>query len=444
MVQKQRLHKKVTTSTSNRITYEITPKDDIQGTNKMIKLAAIGLGGRATSVLRILYNVDNNVRLVAVADPDTDGVRKRLSQRFPDEKAEAVKNLTFYDSADKLLDNANQYDGIIIGTRCNLHTPMAVKVAKTDLPLYLEKPVAIDDEQLAQLADAYKDRKAPVVVSFPLRVSPLVKETIRIIRSGQLGTINQVHAFNYVSYGGTYFGSWYRDYETTGGLWMQKATHDFDYVNAILDKRPLTIAAMSTRNLYGGDMPENLRCSQCDQAETCIESPQAKTIRGDLGGMNWGENDHLCPFSKSIKHQDAGSAILRYDDGMHVTYTQNFISRRSAQARGVHITGYKATLKFDWSDDKLIIINHHKPTTETISFDSTDGHGGGDDVLAKNFIDVIVGKAESQTPIEDGLISAAICIAARKSASTQTFQHITIPNWPDNPAPYQTDPTIEP
>ncbi len=412
----------------------------------MIKLAAIGLGNRATGVMRILYNVDNNVRLVAVADPDTDGVRKRLSQRFPDEKAEAVKNVTYYNSADELLDNANQYDGIIIGTRCNLHTSMAVKVAKTDLPLYLEKPVAIDDEQLAQLADAYKDRKAPVVVSFPLRVSPLVTETIKIVRAGKLGTINQIHSFCNVDYGGVYFGSWYRDYKTTGGLWLQKATHDFDYVNAILGKRPVTVAAMVTRNIYGGDMPENLRCSERDLAETCVESPQAKIIRGNLGGMDWGGDDHLCPFSESIKNQDAGTAILRYEDGMHVTHTQNFVARRSAHSRGLRITGHKATLEFKWSWDsnEIRLINHHYPTVETISFDTTDGHGGGDEFLAKNFIDVITGKAESVAPISDGLISAAICLAARKSASTQTFQHITIPNWPDNPAPYQIDPTIEP
>ena len=40
-------------------------------------------------------------------------------------------------------------DALAIGTRCNLHSTYAVKAAAFDLPLVLEKPVAISTRQAA-------------------------------------------------------------------------------------------------------------------------------------------------------------------------------------------------------------------------------------------------------------------------------------------------------
>lgn len=64
-----------------------------------------------------------------------------------------------------------------------------------------------------------------------------------------IGTVNQIQAINNVSYGGVYFGTWYRNYD-----------------------------------------------------------------------------------------QDAGSAVIRYENDLHISYTQNFVSRRSAGRRGAIIT----------------------------------------------------------------------------------------------------------
>src|SRR5262245_27611667 len=60
-----------------------------------------------------------------------------------------------YPAAEDLLAEASQLDGVMIGTRCNLHTEMACKVAQTGLPLFLEKPVAITFEQVQRLHNAF-------------------------------------------------------------------------------------------------------------------------------------------------------------------------------------------------------------------------------------------------------------------------------------------------
>src|SRR5688572_19005893 len=385
----------------------------------MIRLAVIGLGARVAGMLMNMRSVDPDVRIVAVADPGGEPVRQRLAQSGMPESV----GVQFFDSPDALLEHADQYDGVCIGTRCHLHTPYAMKVAPTGLPLFLEKPVAITEEQLLELARAFRGREESVVVSFPLRVTPLFTTALKIVRSGRLGRINQIQAFNNVNYGGVYFGEWYRNYDEVGGLWLQKATHDFDYLTRLLDDRPTAVAATITRMIYGGEMPHDLRCSRCDRVETCPESPKFLKLRGDGGGM--GIDDHWCAFSREIKNEDAGSALIQYASGAHVSYSQNFITRKSAGTRGAIVTGYDATLEFDWYTDEVRVVDHFGATrVDRIAVQATTGHSGGDSVLAQMFLDIIRGRGPSGSDLKDGLLSAAMCLAARRSSHTNTFQPI--------------------
>jgi predicted dehydrogenase len=386
----------------------------------MLRLGIIGSGTRAAWIAASLCAVDQDLVLAAVADPNPALAQQRLELAgVPYDAAR------FHDDAEALLNDADQLDGVIIGTRCDLHAAIALKVAPTGLPVFLEKPVGIWTDELAALHQAYLGREHSVVVSFPMRVSPLFQRVLEVIRSGRLGTINQVQATNAVPYGGVYFAQWYRDYETTGGLWLQKATHDFDYINHIVAAEPSAVVATSTRKIYGGPMPVDLHCSACNLASHCPESPAAIAARGDDGGM--GAGDHACVFSKSIKHHDAGSAMILYADGTHAAYSQNFVSRRSAASRGARVSGYLGTLTFDWYTDSIQIIEHHGTGMEEIKVAVPDEHHGGDAILAGNFIDVMRGRDVSRVTLHEGLTSAAMCLAARASESARRVEPVILP-----------------
>ena len=292
------------------------------------------------------------------------------------------------------------------------------------LPLFLEKPVGVTREDLIALSKAYAGKENSIVISFPLRMSPMFQRALQIIRIGRVGTINQVVAYNYVSYGGVYFSQWYRDHTITGGMWLQKATHDFDYINKLIGQDPIAVTAMETRAVYGGDKPDDLVCSRCEEAGLCPESPINIAQRGDDGGM--GTDDHPCVFSRSIQNHDAGSAIVMYQGGVHAAYSQNLVTRRTAHGRGARVTGYKATLEFDWYTQTIRVIEHHGKAVQEIKVEADEVHHGGDTTLARNFLDVIRGEDLSCATLMDGIRSAAMCLAAKEAALTRTCQPIAI------------------
>ncbi len=119
-------------------------------------------------------------------------------------------------------------DGVIIGTRCSTHTDFAELASKYSLPIFLEKPVCIKEDDLARLEALVPQMNDKTVVSFPLRVSNLLLKVKEIIDSGRIGKVEHVQAYNNVPYGIGYYHKWYREESVTGGMFLQKATHDLD------------------------------------------------------------------------------------------------------------------------------------------------------------------------------------------------------------------------
>ena len=390
-----------------------------------IKLGVIGYGRRIRHIAKLVREIAPEATVVAITDIDHDAVKSVLPEHGLD-----PEKVQFFHDADVMLDTV-ALDGVLVGTRCDLHTPMALKVMQRNLPLFLEKPVATSLADLIRLRDALIGYTSQVVVSFPLRVSSLVRSVREIVESGKIGRIDHVQAYNNVPYGAVYFQDWYRDEAITQGLFLQKATHDFDYINHILGDVPTWITAMTSKQVFRGDRRAGLHCRDCSEKSTCLQSPF--NLNTHL------ENDWIdpanrqCAFAVDTGNEDSGSALIQYESGMHVSYSQNFVTRGKAARRGATLIGYLGTLEFDWFTDTITVIMHHSPRVETIQMQSAgNAHGGGDTVLAENFVKVIREDAPSVAPLGAGLMSALMSVRAKESAETRTFQEIAFPGAVDS------------
>jgi predicted dehydrogenase len=368
-------------------------------------------------MVKVVQRNDPDVVVTAIVDPAFDARRAE----FPD----VLGSATSYSGIEQMLHSGN-LDGVMVGTRCDLHTPVAVEVLASNLPLFLEKPVAIDWEQFRRLSEAFSASKSPTVVGFPLRVSPLCELAARIVRSGTLGTLAQLQAVNNVpAYSIGYYMGWMRDEAQTGGLWMQKATHDFDYLLSLLGDgelagQPTRVIAMESKQVFRGDRPAGLHCRECEIRHECVESPY---LPGSARSRQTGREaaSLQCAFAVDTGNHDSASALIQFESGLHVNYTQNFVTRRGAAARGATVIGHAATLSFDWYRDEVVVHHHHEARVERHSFGKGDeGHHGGDDELGRDFVNAMSGRTSSRASLAIGLESARLCLRARDAARATT------------------------
>ncbi len=241
------------------------------------------------------------------------------------------------------------------------------------------------------------------------------------------GNAVHVHATNYVPYGTVYWQELYRNYEITQGLFLQKATHDFDYLMFLMGSPVVRIGAMGTfQRVFGGSKPAGLHCGICDEVGTCLESP-ANRMRNCAGG---GLGNHNCLYSvdcgdpESGTNEDCSSAVFEFASGAHGVYSQVFFTRRDAGSRGAVVSGYRGTIGFDWYRNEIKRVRHHEPFTDISKASGGASHFGGDAELARDFLSVILGNGTSRTGIETGIQSVYTCLAAKESMGTGQFADV--------------------
>lgn len=333
---------------------------------------------------------DPSLVVAGIVDPDPAAALERIP-------ADRRAGIRFYDTLAELL-REGRPDALAVGTRCDLHARYGVAAAATGLPLFLEKPVATTLADARALERAFADAAGEVVVSFPLRVSALAGMARARLAAGAVGRLEHVLAVNYVPYGNVYFDSWYRDQRVTQGLFLQKATHDLDYVADLVGAPVVRVAAMAQHGRVFRD--KSLEPAGGDDTRAYFDN-----IGTPETGMN----------------EDASSALLEFANGVQGVYTQLFYTKHHGAARGATLSGKDGTLRFDWYRNELLHHRHADAVTELTRPPEGLNHFGGDSVLADNFIAVIKGEARSASPISAGLRSVYTCLAAKESAATGRF-----------------------
>ena len=376
------------------------------------KIGIIGFGQRASGVLENELKFFPELKVAAITDVNLEKVRETVAKN----PLLDIEKINLYTDAVEMLDN-EKLDGVFVATRCDLHAGFALEVLKRNIPLFLEKPVVTNMDDYEKLKKAVDESETGGITSFPRRITVLLQKVKEIYDSGKLGTLSQIQAYNNVPYGRVYYKDWYHDDGITGGLFLQKATHDVDYINYVLGMKPVEVCAMEAKMIFKGDKPENQQCPDCPEYETCIES--SKVIVEKLGDNPRGNH---CSFAKSTGNQDSATIMMRYADGMHAVYTQNFVARHLAGRRGMRMIGHRATLEFDWNKDEILLFSHDEAKVErfVVKPQSGGSHSGGDYALVRDFIALMNGD-KSVSSLHEGLSSAYICMKARESAQTHKF-----------------------
>jgi len=357
-----------------------------------MKLAIVGLGRRMNNIVRDLRKAAPELRVVGLVDDHPENSKNHLTE---EERAE----IKLCRSVDELVAECRP-DALAIGTRCDSHTRYAIEASRHSIPLFLEKPVSNSMEQAMALEQAFASSRCPVLVSFPLRVSTLCERTKTLLEGGTIGRLEHLLAVNYVSYGNVYFDTWHRDYSVTQGLFLQKATHDFDYLSYLVGAPITRVAAMAS---WG-------RVYRDTRTKTAHPDPNSIYL-DEIGTPKEGMNE------------DSSSALLEFANGVKGVYTQVFFSKNLPR-RGVSLSGMKGNISFDWYDNRIVATHHTNPFKDVMSQQGADNHFGGDTALSENFIAMVRENAPSRAPISAGIESVYACLAAKESTETGQFVNV--------------------
>jgi predicted dehydrogenase len=214
----------------------------------------------------------------------------------------------------------------------------------------------------------------------------------RIVDGGLLGRITMVQAVNNVPYGSVYYHSWYRDPAETGGLFLQKATHDVDYISYLTGETPKDAFARTAKLYYKGDKPAGLHCPDCAQYYTCRES--SYVVKNILKEEVTGD---ACCFAVDTGNEDGASAVFTLPSGAIVSYSQNFVAKKGAARRGCRLIGTDASVEFDFYSGEVREDRYDLPETVTHSFAGARTRTLADEALALEFIGLMEGRRRPPT-----------------------------------------------
>lgn len=138
----------------------------------VISVAVVGAGAFAREVLLPnLAGLKDRYRIHAVVSR-TPAQAKMVARQYHARYATTDNEQALQDP---------DIDAVVIATHHHLHTPMAILAIQAGKAVFLEKPLAINAEQLDQLERTLKERPALLLVGFNRRFSPFAVATRELL-----------------------------------------------------------------------------------------------------------------------------------------------------------------------------------------------------------------------------------------------------------------------
>lgn len=139
-------------------------------------------------------------------------------------------------------------DCLLVATPNSLHGPMAIDAAKAGKDLFVEKPMAVNPEELEEVYRALKDSGVRYACGFNRRFAP-ASERLKAFIDARQPPYNILYRCNA---GLIRPGHMMHPPEEGGGLIVGEACHLFDYCTWLVGKHPIRVTASVPS--YGGEL----------------------------------------------------------------------------------------------------------------------------------------------------------------------------------------------
>jgi len=202
----------------------------VQKSDKSIVLGVIGAGGYVPAMLLPHFKTEGvEFRAITTASGiSAHDVGKRFGFAY------AVS------SAEEVLDDTN-VNLVVIGTRHDLHAELARRALERNKHVFVEKPLALNDEQLDAVLEAAGSSTGRLMVGFNRRFSPLAQRAKEFFngRDTPLSMLYRVNA------GRIPKEHWTQNAEEGGGRIVGEVCHFVDLMQFLTGAPPVSVFAES-------------------------------------------------------------------------------------------------------------------------------------------------------------------------------------------------------
>jgi predicted dehydrogenase len=288
------------------------------------------------------------------------------------------------------------------------HEEYATAALEAGKHVFCEKPLAITTAGCDRILSAWKKSGKRLMVGFNMRYMNIYRTMKEIADSGVLGEIKAVWVRHFVGEGGNfYFHDWHAKRANTTSLLLQKGSHDIDMIHWITGRYTRRVAGIGGLDYFGGDMPNDLTCPNCERKHTCPDVQPPANRR------------QQCCFRKEVDVEDNNLILMDMDGGIKATYLQCHFTPEY-QRSYVFIGTFGRMESFDL-ENKVVVRTRRSMTARdyadrTYSVKEAVGsHGGADPVICEDFLDMVIdGKKPIATPVA-GRMSVAVGCAGAES-----------------------------
>ena len=158
--------------------------------NSKLNLALVGCGGQGRGVMRGLLSSGAN--LVALCDPDQKMIDKARADAL-NSGGEATKDAKAYEDYRQLLDNASNFDAVLVATPDHWHAPLCKAFMKAGKHVYCEKPLTHSVAEARELRELSRTSNVVTQMGNQGSASESLRRCTEIIRAGALGQIREIY-----------------------------------------------------------------------------------------------------------------------------------------------------------------------------------------------------------------------------------------------------------
>ncbi|MEG1447311.1 MAG: Gfo/Idh/MocA family oxidoreductase [Ruthenibacterium sp.] len=409
---------------------------------KKVTMVIAGLGERGKNIYAN-YAIEHpeEIEVVGIADASAD----RLAGA---QKALNLPDACCFSSAEELFAQPKMAMAAAICTQDRQHVAHAKLALTQKYHLLLEKPVAVDIAGCFEVLHMAAAQKCNVTVCHVLRYTPFYNTIKSIIMEGKIGEVVNIQAMEQVGYwhfAHSYVrGNWRRSDESCPMI-LAKCSHDMDILLWLSGKHAKRVSSYGSNYLFRADKAPAgaaARCLDCAVRNDCpydaVRYYLEDSHTGVSGGcVHWPINvldpNPTCatikqalrdgPYGRCVYHCDNDVVDhqvvnIELEDGVTINFTVSAFSERCY--RTIKVMGTKGCIEGN-IDTNMIRWSNFFGESKEMDIHALDaslaGHGGGDALMMKEFVQLLAEDADEkmQSSIEQSIESHVVALLAEES-----------------------------